>query len=616
MFAFLGGLILNLMPCVFPILAMKAASLAGHGEDQAEARNQGMAFGVGSVLTFIALAGVLIALKAAGSAIGWGFQLQSPPVVAVLALLMLAVALNLSGLFEVGTSLQGAGTGLASRGGAAGAFFTGALAVVVAAPCTAPFMGPALGWALTQTPVAALTVFLFLGIGFAAPFVLVAYAPGLLSRLPRPGAWMETFRKALAFPMYGAAAWLAWVLAQQAGAEDLAKLFAAAVLVGLAAWLAGLSQRRAVAAGKKATGDGADRRLLCWWIVDRRRRLAPGQGRRTRLGALQPRALGGATRGGPTRVRQLHRRLVRLLPGQRQGGALHPHGRRGLRAPQGRLFESRLDQARPGHRRGPRQPRSGRRAALPGLWQGRRRGRYPAVNPDAGYRGQGGGGRGQALRRRQPEPMTVISRRLALAAGGLAVLAPNGSPSPPPGWAQPAPAFKALDAAGHERALSDFAGKIVVLEWTSSDCPYCGKHYGSGNMQALQKKAVKDGVIWLTVSSSAPGREGYFTPQTATAWRAKVRSHATAILLDGEGRVGRAYGARATPHMFVIDKAGRIAYMGGIDDRPYIDPESLKGAKPYVAMALADLKAGRPVATPVTAPYGCSVRYASAMSSQ
>ena len=250
-FALLGGLILNLMPCVFPILAMKAASLAGHGGgDHAEARKQGLAFGAGAVLTFLALAGVLIALKAAGSAIGWGFQLQSPPVVAVLALLMLAVALNLSGLFEVGTSLQGAGSGLASRGGALGAFFTGALAVVVAAPCTAPFMGPALGWALTQTEAAALTVFLALGIGFAAPFVLVAFAPALLSRLPKPGPWMEVFRKALAFPMYGAAAWLAWVLAQQAGAEDLAKLFAAAVVVALAAWLAGLAQRRAAMGGK------------------------------------------------------------------------------------------------------------------------------------------------------------------------------------------------------------------------------------------------------------------------------------------------------------------------------------------------------------------------------
>jgi len=240
------------MPCVFPILAMKAASLAGHGGESAAAKRQGLAFGAGSIVTFLALAGGLIALKAAGSAVGWGFQLQSPPVVAVLALLMLAVALNLSGLFEVGTSLQGAGAGLASRSGLAGAFFTGALAVVVAAPCTAPFMGPALGWALTQTPAAALAVFLFLGLGFATPFVLVAYAPGLLSRLPRPGPWMEILRKALAFPMYGAAAWLAWVLAQQAGAEDLAKLFAAAILVALAAWLLGMRQRRA-ATGRLTT---------------------------------------------------------------------------------------------------------------------------------------------------------------------------------------------------------------------------------------------------------------------------------------------------------------------------------------------------------------------------
>jgi thiol:disulfide interchange protein DsbD len=261
LFAFLGGLILNLMPCVFPILAMKAASLAGHGggENHRAARAQGLAFGAGAVLTFVALAGGLIALKAAGSAIGWGFQLQSPPVVAVLALLMLAVALDLSGVFEVGTSLQGAGSELASRGGLIGAFFTGTLAVVVAAPCTAPFMGPALGWALTQTPAAALTVFATLGLGFAAPFVLVAFAPGLLARLPRPGPWMDLFRKALAFPMYGAAAWLAWVLAQQAGPEGLAKLFAAAVAVGLAAWLAGLAQRRAAMGGKPfvlTTGAG------------------------------------------------------------------------------------------------------------------------------------------------------------------------------------------------------------------------------------------------------------------------------------------------------------------------------------------------------------------------
>jgi peroxiredoxin len=206
-----------------------------------------------------------------------------------------------------------------------------------------------------------------------------------------------------------------------------------------------------------------------------------------------------------------------------------------------------------------------------------------------------------------PDRRTLLAAAIALSAGLVALRAVAA-----PQLGAPAPDFQAVDATGHSRALKDFEGKIVVLEWTSSDCPYSGKHYNSGTMQRLQKAAVNDGVVWLTVSSSAPGREGYFTPETARAWKAKVRSNATAILLDGDGRVGRAYGARATPHMFIIDRAGRLAYMGGIDDRPYADPESLKGAKPYVALALADLKAGRPVATPVTAPYGCSVRYASA----
>jgi len=164
--------------------------------------------------------------------------------VAGLALLMLAVALNLSGVFEVGQSLQGAGAGLAARSSLAGAFFTGALAVVVAAPCTAPFMAPALGWGLTQSAAASLAVFAALGLGFAAPFVAAAFAPALLSRLPRPGPWMDVLRRVLAFPMYGTAAWLAWVLTVQAGDMALARVLAAGVALALAAWLLGLAQRR------------------------------------------------------------------------------------------------------------------------------------------------------------------------------------------------------------------------------------------------------------------------------------------------------------------------------------------------------------------------------------
>ena len=221
--AFLGGLILNLMPCVFPILSMKAVALAGHGGEPGRARGHGLAFLGGVLATFLALAGVLIAARAAGAAVGWGFQLQSPLVVAPLALVVLAAGLNLSGLFEVGASLQGVGSAFASAGGLMGSALTGVLAVIVAAPCTAPFMGPALGFALTEPPAVALVVFVALGLGFAAPFTVLSFSPALIGRLPRPGAWMDVFRKALAFPMYAAAAWLAWVLAQQSGPEGLAR---------------------------------------------------------------------------------------------------------------------------------------------------------------------------------------------------------------------------------------------------------------------------------------------------------------------------------------------------------------------------------------------------------
>ncbi len=242
--AFLGGLILNLMPCVFPILSMKAAALAGHAGETRRARAQALAFLGGVLTSFLGLAGALMAARAAGAAVGWGFQLQSPMAVALLGLVMLASALNLSGLFEIGTSAQGLGTGLASRSDMLGATFTGVLAVVVAAPCTAPFMGPALGFALTQPTLVALGVFLALGLGFAAPFTLLALSPTMIRALPRPGAWMDLFKKALAFPMYAAAAWLLWVLAQQAGPAGLARMLAASVGLGLAAWLFGLAQRR------------------------------------------------------------------------------------------------------------------------------------------------------------------------------------------------------------------------------------------------------------------------------------------------------------------------------------------------------------------------------------
>jgi len=237
LFAFLGGLILNLMPCVLPILSMKALSLTQTGGDRAELRRDGLFYLFGVLACFGAIAGTLLALKAGGAAIGWGFQLQSPPVVLVLALLMVAIGLNLSGLFEVPLSLAGLGQDLTQTGGGRGAFFTGVLAVLVASPCTAPFMGAALGFALTQPAPAAFAVFLALGAGFAAPFTGLAFSPALVGLIPRPGPWMVRFKEFLAFPMFATAIWLIWVLAQQTGPGGVMVALSAALAVAFLCWI-------------------------------------------------------------------------------------------------------------------------------------------------------------------------------------------------------------------------------------------------------------------------------------------------------------------------------------------------------------------------------------------
>ncbi len=242
-FAFLGGIILNVMPCVLPVLVMKAMSFMSRGNtDPAALRRDGLAYTAGVLVAFGALVGALIALRAAGSAVGWGFQLQSPAFVAALSYVMLALGLNLSGVFTIGGSF-GVGQELASKGGATGSFFTGLLAVVVATPCTAPFMGTAVGFALTQSPLEAILVFEALGLGLAAPYLLICFVPGMARRLPRPGVWMDRVKQVLAFPLYGAAAWLIWVVAQQLEATELAGALAGLVLVGFIAWLYGTAQQ-------------------------------------------------------------------------------------------------------------------------------------------------------------------------------------------------------------------------------------------------------------------------------------------------------------------------------------------------------------------------------------
>ena len=238
LFALLGGLILNLMPCVFPVLSMKALALVEQaGKQPAQVRLHGLAYTGGILISFAALAGLLAALKAGGTAVGWGFQFQSPIFVLLLAYLLFAVGLSLSGVFTIGGSVAGVGANLAARGGYAGSFFTGVLAAIVATPCTAPFMGVAIGFALAASLPVLFAVFLALGLGLALPYVALSVWPPLLRLLPKPGLWMERFKQFLAFPMYGAAIWLVWVLSLQAGAEGVLTALGGMLLIGFAAWL-------------------------------------------------------------------------------------------------------------------------------------------------------------------------------------------------------------------------------------------------------------------------------------------------------------------------------------------------------------------------------------------
>jgi thiol:disulfide interchange protein len=242
--ALLGGLVLNLMPCVFPVLAVKAVGLAGLvGARRRQAVAHGGAYTAGVLAAFAVLGAALLAARAAGGAAGWGFQFQSPWFVAAIAWLLFAVGLNLSGVYAVGGGrLAGTGQELAARKGLAGSFFTGLLAVVVATPCTAPFMGVAVAGALAAPPVAALAVFLAMGLGLAAPYLALTLIPGLARLLPRPGRWMERLRQVLAFPMYAAAAWLVWVMSAEAGPPGVLAALAGIVLIGLAGWALGLAQ--------------------------------------------------------------------------------------------------------------------------------------------------------------------------------------------------------------------------------------------------------------------------------------------------------------------------------------------------------------------------------------
>lgn len=237
-FAFLGGLILNLMPCVFPILSIKIMNFVQvSGDDPRKAKLHGWVFGAGVLISFLVLAGLLLLLRAGGQELGWGFQLQSPPFIAFMTFLMFGLGLSLMGIFEIGNSLMNVAGSAKTGEGLKGSFFSGVLATVLATPCTAPFMGTALGAAITMPAIAALLIFAVLGLGMAIPYIILSSFPALLKKMPKPGAWMETFKQFMAFPLFATAIWLAWVFGQQVGIDGLTNLLIGLLLMSMGIWI-------------------------------------------------------------------------------------------------------------------------------------------------------------------------------------------------------------------------------------------------------------------------------------------------------------------------------------------------------------------------------------------
>ena len=363
--ALLGGLLLNLMPCVFPVLSIKALSLVHHAGNRSAVAH-GLAYTGGVLATFLALAGLLIALQATGALVGWGFQLQEPLVVAFLAYLMFVIGLWLFVGLDVGLGrVTGLGQGLTERAGLGGSFATGSLAVLVASPCTAPFMAGAIGLALTRDAPTALAVFAALGLGLALPYLVLSTSPWARRHLPRPGPWMARFRQLMAFPMFATAAWLVWVLARQAGDTALLLVLLGFVAIGLAFWAFRLDGRLARGAaiaclalalglgalpGRPVGGGGGAGGVAS----------GLGGGGRALLRGPPRRAAGR----GPPGPGQHDSRLVPHLPRQRGQRPFRRGLRRGPHPQRRRLSQGRLDPPRPGDHHLSQELRARRRAAL------------------------------------------------------------------------------------------------------------------------------------------------------------------------------------------------------------------------------------------------------------
>jgi tRNA (mo5U34)-methyltransferase len=592
--ALAGGVLLNLMPCVFPVLSIKAMSVvSGAGHDQ---RGHGLAYTAGVVLSFGILAAVLLALRAGGEAIGWGFQLQSPLVVGILIYVLFALGLSLSGLFDFGTRLMGVGQGLADKGGLSGSFFTGVLACVVASPCTAPFMGTALGVAVLMPWPMAMSIFLALGLGLALPMLALSFSPALARRLPRPGPWMETFKQAMAFPLYLAVVWLLWVLARQTDANGLAAVLAGMVVLAFALWLGGKRDRGPSLAVARHVAVGLSLILAvaalgtavrfesephasrgAWWESYNPERLAelradPDQAVLVNMTAdwCVTCLVNERVALNTDSVRQaMAEHDVAYLKGDwtRRDPAITEYlaefGRNGV--PLYVLYPRNGDE-----------PRVLPQVLTPGLVV-------------------------QAVERElfdpfvenrfvaNPKENNMTHRISRLLAGAILVGASFGLAAAPE-IGQPAPDFSVVDTAGNTHNLSDFAGQKVILEWTNHDCPFVVKHYQPGNMQMQQRLARDEhDAVWLTVISSKPGSQGHVSPEQADELTQSRNAYPTAVLLDESGDMGRAYDARVTPHMYIIDEEGILRYMGGIDSNPSRNPDDIPDATQYVVAALTEL---------------------------
>ena len=367
-FALVGGLILNLMPCVFPVLSLKVLGFATHHDARSTLKREAIAFAGGVVLTFVALGLLLSALRAAGEQLGWGFQLQSPAVVTALAILFFVLALNLSGVFEFGMVVPSGVAEWSSRNRVVDAFGSGVLAVVIASPCTAPFMGAALGFALAGGTALMLLVFVALGVGMALPYVLLAWFPGWRERLPRPGPWLARLKELLAFPLYATVIWLAWVLGAQRDNDAVLRLFVVLLGIGFALWawriVRGGGARPWGIAGLAAL-VGA---VVVAWPLFAGDAEPPLRTDRCRERRRVDRVHAGARRRPDSRrsprLRRFHGGLVRDVPGQQAARPQHGYGARRVREAQRRSRARRLDAPRPGDHAGADGARKERRARL------------------------------------------------------------------------------------------------------------------------------------------------------------------------------------------------------------------------------------------------------------